>query len=184
MDERDLIRRASELDKKMRAIPKERKRIGIATDLSMKLVAVLGDLFGFILNVIPIIGGFLASGVGIVGNIVFALWYLLLRVRPIEGKRSRRAFIVRILVFIFELVPYVNILPGFSIAVFYTNNMVRKEDKEYNEDIRKKREALAAEERQLQNDIVRYQQYQDEEYLIQQSEQNQIDDDEAYREVA
>jgi hypothetical protein len=151
---RNLQQRSRALEQKKKSIGTEKKRISFATDLLMKMGAVLFDILGLLCNLIPFVGGFIASLVSVVGNLLLFLAYFLKGVKPIIGGKGNKTIMVRIIVFFFELVPYVNILPGFSIAVWYTNRVVRKEDKEYNKSIRETLTQIQNEERQLMQEYA------------------------------
>jgi uncharacterized protein YacL (UPF0231 family) len=167
--ESDIRNRARELDKKRRSIGPLKNRISLATDMIMKAGALFLDILGVLVNLIPAVGGFVASAISIGGNIFLVLVYLVLHVVPIKGVSGNKTIGVRIICFFFELIPYINILPAFTIGVWYTNSVVRKEDREYNKSIRNALKELAQEERSLQYDMQKYAN------LIQRSEQMQYD---------
>lgn len=95
---------------------------------------------------------------------------------------------MRIAAMLTELVPYVNIVPAFSVAVWYTNGVIRKEDKLYNERMKTMRQMVEEEERKIMQDIqaldMTVQEYEETEYNNEQyeaneaAEQNQVYDDE------
>ncbi len=156
--EQGIRARARALDMKRRSVGTEKRRLSMTADYMLKLMAIFFDVTGALVNIIPAVGGFIASAISFVGNVVFILIYILLRITPLnlKSKATQRAFILRIVTFIVELIPYVNIVPMFSVSVWYTSRMVRKEDREYNMRIRGSLEQIRAEERSLQYDMQRY----------------------------
>lgn len=183
--ERQLAMRARLLSDKRKKIGTMKNRIGFSVDLVSKMFALLLDILGVIAEFIPFLGGFIASVLGIGGNVAIALGYLFIGVKPLtnnpSGKNAvKRSFIVRIACFFFEIIPFVNVLPAFSIAVWYTNGAIKNEDKEYNKSIRNDLKQIEEEERVLQRDKqqmgIMVQENQEELYNKQDEEllQNQI----------
>jgi RNase P protein component len=186
--ESQLTMRARQLSDKKKKVGTIKNRIGFSVDLVSKMFALLLDILGALAEFIPFLGGFIASILGIGGNIAIGLGYFFIGVKPLtknpNGKNAvKRSFIIRIVCFFFELIPFVNILPTFSIAVWYTNGAVKKEDKEYNMSIRNELKQIEEEERVLRRDMQqlgsRVQEYQQEQYNNEQDEQtlqNQINE--------
>ncbi len=155
-----LLNRSRALEEKRKAIGPEKHRIGRTIDIVMKLIALLFDFIGFAAEIIPIFGGLVAAVLDIVADLIFALFYVLLRIKPLtRSSKVRRTLIMRIACFCIELIPYFNALPAYSIAVWYTSSVIRKEDREYNKGIRKAMKDVQDEERALQMDIQNFQTY-------------------------
>lgn len=191
--EQVLITRARMLAEKKKAIGTKKNRIGFGMDLVMKLGALLFDILGTLLELIPYIGGLVASIMSIGGDVLLLLGYFFIGVKPIgKGVKGNKTLIVRITAMLTELIPYVNIVPAFSIAVWYTNGVVRKEDREYNKSIDSSLKEIQQEERVLQREMQQFQtlvqQYEETEYnneKYEAAEQNQIyDEDEQDRMAA
>lgn len=91
----------------------------------------------FIFFFIPLIGGVLASAVGLIARIVFWLWFRALHV-GFADKFHR--YVTNVTVTIVEALPYVNFIPGWTIGTYLLIRQVRKEDKKHNEEYRKKQQ--------------------------------------------
>lgn len=101
-----------------------KERISPGRDFLMKLVAAGFDVIGALANLTGI-GG---TVVGIFGDLTFILWYLIIGEGLLRPRSLRRAGIS----FIIELIPLVNVLPGYSLFVWRQNRAIRKEDDEFN----------------------------------------------------
>lgn len=166
--ENEIRSRARAIDQKRKSIGPEKNRISMGSDIALKLGAGALDLLGIIINiVVPAVGGVAITIINVGGNALLILAYLVLRVKPISGKVARKTVIARVGCFFAELIPIINALPAFSLGVWYTNFLVRKEDREYNKGIRNALKEIALEERSLQYDMQRYAQ------LVQEYEQMQ-----------
>lgn len=172
--ERQIRSRVQALDRKRKSVGPEKNRIPWGKDMIMKATALLFDIIGVVVNFIPYVGGLLVSIINIAGNTLGIFAYLMLGIVPIKGKSGSRSLVVRAICFIFELIPYVNIIPAFSIAVWYTSSVVRKEDKEYNNSVRKALKEIEQEERSIQYDMQRYQNLSQEEIAFETEEQNEF----------
>lgn len=190
--EQILLRRRQALVEKKNKIGTKKNRIGFGVDLMMKCLALLLDIIGASLELIPFLGGFIASLIGVVGDMCIMFAYALLRVKQVSTQvKGNKTLAVRIGCMLLELIPFVNILPAFSIAVWYTNGVVHKEDREYNRSIESSLKEIQQEEQQLQRDTQQFQavvqQYQETEYNNEQyeaAEQNQVHDEDEQDSIA
>ena len=108
---------------------KLRQRISPGTDFLMKFVAAGLDFIGLLLFE-TVVGGTI---VGIIGDLVFFVWYLTKGISLWKGKSLKKAGVN----FLVELIPLINdFYPGFTVFVWTNNKAIMKEDEEYNAKIK------------------------------------------------
>ncbi|MEK7650794.1 MAG: hypothetical protein AAB364_02930 [Patescibacteria group bacterium] len=89
-------------------------RIGLATMIFAPMLALLFDLFS---SFIPIVGS--------IFWIVFAIWFFILGISPLNLKRLATMLSSVVI----ELIPLVSILPSITVGVIAIIVMVKLEDK-------------------------------------------------------
>lgn len=87
--------------------------IGTATGVMMVSVAALFDLVQFFLNWIPFLGWILTSLLGVVAWLTFLLWF---KMHGVDFVKPSRALTLGG-GFLIELIPIVNDLPAWTVAV-------------------------------------------------------------------
>jgi uncharacterized membrane protein len=120
---------------------KPKERIGSGKEFLMKVVAIGFDTIA-ILGLIPFIGWVFSMLVAIFGSLTFFMWFMMSGVRFIKSKNIGVVATSAII----EIIPILNILPGFSLSVWRVIKNTKEEDKERNKKNLKKTTKIRNEE--------------------------------------
>lgn len=106
-----------------------RYRVSTVQNALIKSTAVLFDVIGFIL-MLTVIGEMGTMVIGVMGDVLFLLWFWMLGANYMGGKSSSK--LVTVLVnFVAENIPFINgFYPGFSVAAWRLISIMKKEDEE------------------------------------------------------
>jgi hypothetical protein len=105
--------------------------------------AALVDSGQFVLNLIPVLGQFMGLMMSFIAFIGFVLWFALMGVNFIAGRRAGMKMMAAFGTTIVELVPLVQALPAMSMGVAITIIASWLEDTADKEDALRKSKALA-----------------------------------------
>lgn len=94
-------------------------RVGNVTAGFMLATAVLLDCFQFFLNLlpIPVIGWLLSTLIGIFALCLFSIWFVLLGVGILGGRKAGMKMTSAMLAPVIEILPLVGALPGTTLGV-------------------------------------------------------------------
>ena len=120
-----------------------RRRISRTVAGLMVGTAALVDSGQFVLNLIPVLGQFMGLMMSFIAFIGFVLWFALMGVNFIAGRRAGMKMMAAFGTTIVELVPLVQALPAMSMGVAITIIASWLEDTADKEDALRKSKALA-----------------------------------------
>lgn len=112
-----------------------RQRINGFHFWSLLGLAVITDVFQFLLTLVPFVGPFLASLFAVIARIIFWVWFKVLHV-GFADKSNR--YVVNVTMSLVEFVPLINFAPAWTIGTWFILKQVKEEDKEFNEELQKK----------------------------------------------
>ncbi len=110
-------------------MPRKRNRINNFNATALVSIAILIDTFQFLFGLIPFIGGIIGSFIGLLSFMIFWVWYKMLRIT--FGDKMKK-FVIRFSFYILDFIPFIGMLPLFTVGVIVTIKTTRDEDKEYN----------------------------------------------------
>ncbi|MFP4539751.1 MAG: hypothetical protein ACLFNN_02325 [Candidatus Paceibacterota bacterium] len=112
--------------------PKQKSNISSTTATLMISVALLADalllitgLFHFIPAVGTIVAFFLSLMINIYVNLIFITWFLIIG----EGFVSPRKLIIKLTAVLLGIIPFVNLLPWWTIATLLIISSIRAKEK-------------------------------------------------------
>lgn len=92
------------------------RSVGKVTFMMMVTVSLTFDIILGIISLIPYVGWIINALISVVAFMTFYMWF---RTKGIKFTSPRKMMALPA-GFLFELIPYLNILPGWTVAVFMT----------------------------------------------------------------
>lgn len=92
------------------------RSVGKVTFMMMATVAIIFDVILALISLIPFVGWIINALISVVAFLTFFMWF---RTKGIKFNSPRKMASLPA-GFLLELIPYLNILPGWTVAVFMT----------------------------------------------------------------
>lgn len=112
----------------------------------MLALAVVFDLLQFLLT-LTVVGALFTLLFGFVGFIIYAIWFLILGVNYIQGRKAAAKLGTLIATWVVEFMPLLNALPSMTVGVLLIALISRAEDRAT---FKEEQEAVAQEAKWMQ----------------------------------